>query len=190
MKVVRTSRQDVSGARPRADDRGIGRKASDGGRQGAQSAGDRQRADQPPRIVVRAGTRRRFHHSSSSRKIHSTVASWPTTRLRGPQAHRISAISLCSISISAPSRLCRAFCSRVSSVRPRAFLMPSMRASVIRRHHCEPRGPAIRPDNQGNRATARSLLRGSPSHTSLSYGRTRCAAAYCPQIAWTATARS
>lgn len=176
MKVVRTSRQMFLelGREPTTEE--LAEKLAIGGRHGAQGAGDRQRTDQPPRIVVHAETRRRFHHSSSSRKIHSTVASWATTRLRGPQALRISATSLCSISISAPSRLCRAFCSRVSSVRPRAFVMPSMRASVIRRYHCEPRGPAIRPDNQGNRATARSLLRGSPSHTCIEHTSCRTAA--------------
>jgi hypothetical protein len=44
--------------------------------------------------------------------------------------------------------------------------------SGLRRPHCEPRGPANPPDNQGNRATARNPALGSPSHTCIE--RTSC----------------
>jgi hypothetical protein len=50
--------------------------------------------------------------------------------------------------------------------------MLSMRASVIRRPHYEPQGPATRPDSQGNWATARSPALGILSHTCTE--RTSC----------------
>ena len=113
-----------------------------------------------------------LHHSSSSRKIHSTVASWPTTRLIVRRQSASALPLLRSISISAPSRLCRAFRYRVSSVNPRAFLMLSIRVSVIRRPHCEPQDRVIPPDNGGNWARARSMGRCIFSHTCIE--RTSC----------------
>ena len=58
----------------------------------------------------------------------------------------------------------------------------------FRHPHYGRQGPATRLDNQGNWATARNPALSIPSHTCIeqyivSYGSTRCTAAYCRQIA-------
>ena len=121
-----------------------------------------------------ASARRR---NSFPRKIHSTVASWPATRLIVRRQSASARPPLRSISISAPSRLCRAFRSRVSSVRPSAFLMLSIRVSVIKHPHCEPQDRVIRPDNRGNWARARRLALCILSHTCIE--RTSCRTGTC-----------